>query len=159
MEDAEKLVLIGSMMVGGEVGSTAGGLKILRLLLILRLLQLALSRVSLPRSARLPTRFGDDILGERQIETLLAILVGYLVTILVAWFLFLLHGHDALDALFDVVSAVCTVGLSTGVTAPDLEPLLKMVLTVIMLMGRLETVAFVVLFFPGTWIGRRRPAR
>jgi trk system potassium uptake protein TrkH len=153
---AARLALIFSMLVGGQIGSTAGGIKILRLLLLLRLLQVALSRVSVAASARLPLRFAGRPLQMRHLEAAAAILTGYLVAIAVSWFLFLLYGYDALDSLFDIASAIGTVGLSTGVVSPHLEPGLRAVLCVDMLMGRLETIALVVLIFPGTWIGRRR---
>ncbi len=74
---------------------------------------------------------------------------------LVSWIPFLALGYDALDALFEVVSATGTVGLSTGVTSRDLAPQLKLVLGADMLLGRLEFIALLILFYPPTWIGRR----
>jgi trk system potassium uptake protein TrkH len=68
-------------------------------------------------------------------------------------------GHAPLDALFEVVSAVGTVGLSAGITAPELAPGLKLLLCVDMLMGRLEIVAVLVLLYPPTWIARHAEAR
>ena len=58
-------------------------------------------------------------------------------------------------ALFEVVSATGTVGLSTGITAPDLHPVLKGVLCLDMLLGRLEIIALLVLLYPRTWFGHR----
>jgi len=48
------------------------------------------------------------------------------------------------------------VGLSTGVVSAELEPSLKGLLSLAMLVGRLELVAMLVLLAPGTWIGRRK---
>ena len=53
------------------------------------------------------------------------------------------------------VSATGTVGLSAGITSPALPALLKGVLCIDMLMGRLEIIAWLVLIYPGTWFGRR----
>jgi len=64
-------------------------------------------------------------------------------------------GYDPLDALFEVVSATGTVGLSTGITGPELPPLLKGVLCADMLMGRLEILAWLVILYPRTWFGNR----
>ena len=61
-----------------------------------------------------------------------------------------------LDSLFDVVSAVSLTGLSTGVTGHELPALLKTVLALDMLAGRVEIIGLVVLLYPGTWIGKRR---
>jgi trk system potassium uptake protein TrkH len=64
-------------------------------------------------------------------------------------------GYAPLDALFEVTSAVGTVGLSTGVTGPDLEWPLKVVLCVNMILGRLEALALLVVLYPGTWVSKR----
>ena len=72
-----------------------------------------------------------------------------------SWAAFLLGGYDPIDSLFEVVSAVGTVGLSTGITAPELPALLKGVLCADMLLGRLEIMAWLVMLYPRTWIGRR----
>jgi trk system potassium uptake protein TrkH len=47
------------------------------------------------------------------------------------------------------------VGLSSGITGPGLEPLLKGVLCADMLLGRLEFLALLVVLYPRTWMGRR----
>jgi trk system potassium uptake protein TrkH len=60
-----------------------------------------------------------------------------------------------LDALFEVVSATGTVGLSVGITNADLPAYLKAVLCADMLLGRLEMIAWLVMLIPGTWFGRR----
>jgi trk system potassium uptake protein len=79
----------------------------------------------------------------------------FAATVVSSWLVFLLYGYPALDALFEVVSAVATVGLSTGITAPELPGLLKGVLGADMLLGRLEFVALLVVLLPGTWLGRK----
>jgi trk system potassium uptake protein TrkH len=75
--------------------------------------------------------------------------------VLLSWFAFLAYGHAPMESLFEVVSATSTVGLSTGLSGPQLEPLLKVVLELDMLLGRMEVVAVLVLLYPGTWIGKR----
>ena len=58
----------------------------------------------------------------------------------------------------EVVSATATVGLSTGIARPALEPLLKLVLCFDMLAGRVEIFALLVVLYPGTWFGKRAEA-
>ena len=67
---------------------------------------------------------------------------------------FLLYGVDPLAALFEVVSALSTCGLSAGVAGPELHPLLKIVLCADMLMGQVEVMAFLIRIDPRTWWGR-----
>lgn len=152
---ASKLALILSMLVGGDVGSTAGGIKIFRLLLILQLARLLFARASTPPHAVLEARAQGRTLEPPEIHAAVGVVLLYAAAILVSWFCFLAAGHDPLDSLFDVVSALGTVGLSTGVTGPDLAAPLKFVLAVDMWMGRLEILAVAVLAYPRSWFGGR----
>jgi trk system potassium uptake protein TrkH len=154
LDPGSKLALIVSMLIGGGVGSTAGGIKILRLLILLRLLQLLVQRACLPRSAVVRPRVSGHTLEGREIEHSLLIILLFGVIVLLSWFPFVALGYPPLDALFDVVSAVATVGLSTGVTGPELPSLLKGLLCIDMLIGRLEGVALLLVLYPRTWIGR-----
>jgi trk system potassium uptake protein TrkH len=61
-----------------------------------------------------------------------------------------------LDSLFEVASALGTVGLSTGLCSPDLAASLKALLCIDMLLGRVEVLALLVAVWPRTWLGRRR---
>lgn len=150
-----KLTLILSMLLGGGAGSTAGGIKILRLLILVQLLYVFLQRPSMPKQAIAEASLGRHRLEADEIQTSLSIVFLFLMAIAVSWLVFVGMGHDPLDSLFEVASAIGTVGLSTGVAAPDLHPILKGVLCADMLLGRLEIIAWLVLFYPRTWIGRR----
>lgn len=155
LPDAAQLTLIVSMGIGGDMGSTAGGVKILRLLILLRLLHLLLARLAVPRHAVLELQVGGRRIDPREIEAAVGIVVAFGVAALLSWLPFLLAGVEPLAALFDVVSALATCGLSAGVIGPDLSPFLKLVLCLDMLLGRLEIVALLILVYPRTWLGRR----
>ncbi|HEY5602262.1 MAG TPA: potassium transporter TrkG [Gammaproteobacteria bacterium] len=155
LSDPAKAVLMGSMFVGGGVGSTAGGVKLLRLLILLRLIQLLLQRSAMPNHAVSESRLGGKILDADEIQRALLVILLFIGTILVSWFVFLARGYPALDSLFEVISATGTVGLSTGITHSDLDPVLKVVLCADMLLGRLEIVALLVVLYPPTWFGKR----
>jgi len=156
LDDASQLVLIGVMAAGGGVGSTAGGIKLLRVLLLIRIAQLILRRTAMPGRAIAFVRLrGRDVSGE-DVSGALFVVVLFVVTVVLSWLPFLAAGHAPLASLFDVVSAVSTTGLSAGVAAPDLQPWLKGVLCVDMLLGRVEFVALLVTLYPPTWFGRRR---
>jgi trk system potassium uptake protein TrkH len=150
-----KLTLIFSMLLGGGAGSTAGGIKILRLLILVQLLYIFLQRPSMPKQAVAEASLGRRRLETDEIQNALSIVLVFLTFIAISWLVFVGTGHNPLDSLFEVASAIGTVGLSTGVAAPDLHPILKGVLCADMLLGRLEIIAWLVLFYPRTWIGRR----
>jgi trk system potassium uptake protein TrkH len=139
------------MLSGGGVGSTSGGIKLLRLLVLLRVVQLAVLRAQLPRHAVVQPSLGGRVLESAQVEHALVLTLLYLGLVVLSWLPFLVAGHDPLNALFDVVSAAATVGLSAGVAAPDLAPGLTLVLTLDMLAGRVEVLALLVLLYPGSW--------
>jgi trk system potassium uptake protein TrkH len=104
------------------------------------------------------TRLGGRRLEEEDMTQVLLIIVLFGAVVVLSWLAFLAHGYPALDALFEVVSATGTVGLSTGITSSGLPAFLKLVLCLDMLAGRLEIVALLVTLYPVTWTGRKREA-
>ncbi len=155
LDPASKLVLIFSMIVGGGAGSTAGGVKVLRLLIAASALRLIVVRTGLSRHAVIePWLAGRRLQGE-EIQEALMLIVLFAVLVMASWVPFVVSGQRPLDALFEVVSATATAGLSTGITSAALPAHLKGVLCADMLLGRLEIIAWLVLLFPRTWLGRR----
>jgi len=155
MDPMTKAILIMAMWVGGSAGSTAGGAKLFRLLILARLVQLVVRRSALPEHAVTDVRLGGHAIDEREIVQAMFVIALFWSVILLSWLVFLACGHAPLDALFDVVSATATVGLSSGVTGPALPVTLKLLLCVDMLAGRLEIVALLIVLYPPTWFGKR----
>jgi trk system potassium uptake protein TrkH len=155
LDAGSKLVLIFSMLVGGGVGSTAGGFKVLRLLIAASVFRLIILRTCLPRHAVLEPRLAGRRLQNEEVQASLLLIVLFVMVVALSWLLFVAGGYNPLDSLFDVVSATATVGLSAGVTSTALPGYLKGVLCVDMLMGRLEIIAWLVMLYPGTWFGKR----
>lgn len=155
MSPATKLVIIISMIIGGGTASSSGGIKILRLLIFIRLLQLIFQRTAMPSHAISKQTLGGRPLESDELQRALLLIILFMVVVLISWLMFLFYGYDPLDALFEVVSATATTGLSTGITQHNLPLVLKAVLSVDMLLGRLEIFAFLVLLYPGNWFGKR----
>ena len=152
---AAKLVLIMSMAVGGGIGSTAGGFKILRLLMIISLLRVLLRRACVAMHAVVEPRIAGRRMEETEIQEALLLVLLFVAVIIFSWLPFLFMGYHPLDSLFEVVSATGTVGLSAGVVAAEMPFFLKAILCMDMLLGRLEIFAWLVMVYPRTWIGRR----
>lgn len=155
LDPVSKIIMVLAMAVGGDVGSTAGGVKLLRLLILVRILQLAVLRTAMPSHAVAEPRLGDQRLRDAEIERALLVIILFVMVALLSWLPFLALGYDPVDALFEIVSAMATTGLSAGIAGAALEPALKGVLCADMLLGRLEIIAVLVLLLPGTWIGKR----
>ena len=145
-----------SMFVGGGLGSTAGGIKLLRLMILLRVFQLYLQRLSASPNAHIQERFMGSPLSSGDIQGAIAVFSAYVITLLISWFIFLQYGYPPMQALFEVSSALGTAGLSAGITGSELEPVLKVVLIINMLIGRVEAIAVIVLLMPANWFGKRR---
>jgi trk/ktr system potassium uptake protein len=152
---AAKWVMIASMLAGGSLGSTAGGVKLFRVLVAARLLQWSVRRARLSAHAIWEPRLGDERLGDDEIRRVVVVILCFVAVVGISWLPFLVRGYEPMDALFEVVSATATVGLSTGITRPALEDGLKAILCADMLLGRVEIVALLVALSPGTWRGRR----
>lgn len=158
LDAASKCVLIISMAIGGDMGSTAGGFKLFRLLILLDMVGRLFARTALPPHALTKTTVSGERIPDEESLTAASVVFLYVATILVSWLAFLAYALDPLDSLFDVVSALGTVGLSTGIVAAELPSALKAVLCADMIMGRVEIVAFLVLFYHRTWTPRRAGA-
>jgi trk system potassium uptake protein TrkH len=92
---------------------------------------------------------------ETEIQESLLIVMLFIAIILFSWLPFLYMGYNPMDSLFEVVSATATVGLSAGVVSSEMPNLLKGILCIDMLLGRLKILAWLVMVYPRTWIGRR----
>jgi trk system potassium uptake protein TrkH len=152
LSPAVLLVLILAMAVGGQAGSTAGGLKIFRVMILLKLLQVHFLRATIGRHAVLTPTVGGNRLEDADFRSAAGTVALFIIAVMTGWMAFLFYGHDPMAALFDVVSAAFTVGLGAGTIGPDLEAPLKLVLCALMLLGRLEIVAFLILLYPRSWV-------
>ncbi len=155
MDAASKLVMIVSMLIGGSVGSSAGGFKLLRLLILFRAIQLMLRRAATTPHAVSEFYLGDQKLAADDVNRALLLILLYVVIVILSWIPFVVAGYNPLNALFEVISACGTVGLSTGIVRPELESVLKGVLCFDMLAGRMEIIALLVVLYPRNWFGRK----
>ncbi|HXV64328.1 MAG TPA: TrkH family potassium uptake protein [Vicinamibacteria bacterium] len=144
----QRLVAIVLMFIGGSSGSTAGGVKLIRALVLARVAQWYLHRALLPAEAQLPVRQGGRILRDDEIRSVVGLTMVFLWLIALSTFLLTLTGCEPIDALFESTSALGTVGLSTGLTSSDLESWAKLLLAMDMWAGRLEILPLLVLLYP-----------
>jgi trk system potassium uptake protein TrkH len=159
LDAGSQTVLILAMAMGGSVGSTAGGFKLLRVLILFGLLYRFLKSMSVPPDAVIDQRLGARRIEATEVQDALMIILMFIMVVFFSWVPFLVYGYAPLDALFEVVSATGTVGLSSGITQASTPTLLKLILCADMLLGRLEFVAWMVCFYHRTWFGRKRGKR
>jgi len=146
------------MFIGGSVGSTAGGIKLLRLILLLKLCGWLLVRASLPPEARTPLKYRGAVVADAELKYVFGFVGLYLAAAVGSSIALTLAGFPSRDALFESLSALGTVGLSAGVTSSHLASWAKLLLCFDMLAGRLEILPLLLLVFPYSWRARRRRA-
>lgn len=139
LSEGGKLLTIILMFVGGGSGSTAGGVKMVTVFVLLLYLRSTLLRTT-----------GTNIFG-RRIETntitkAAALLSTYLFFILAATLTICsIQDFPIGDTLFEVVSAICTVGMSTGLTG-SLNGVSQIIIAFLMYIGRLGSLSFALSF-------------
>jgi len=152
--------VIGLMELGGSAGSTAGGLKLFRLALLFKLAHRLVVRALLPEEARVPIKLQGVAVPDRELEWVAGFFALYAGWLGISTLLLGLAGFPLESALFESASALGTVGLSMGVTSPELVGWAKLVLIADMWAGRLEILPVLVALYPGAWLanvkGRRR---
>jgi potassium uptake TrkH family protein len=122
------------MFVGGGSASTAGGIKVTTLAVML------LAIVAEARGDRDVEAFGRRIPREALQVAIAVSLVSATIVLVTSLLLLAITGETLDVVLFEVISAFATVGLSTGLTSsPDLPDAAKYVLTVLMFIGRTGT--------------------
>jgi trk system potassium uptake protein TrkH len=152
--ETAKIILSIAMVIGGAAGSTAGGIKLVRGILIYRGTRWSFKKASLPKHAVASFKLGEKQISEEETNRILA--EANLITILWLIFLFLgtivlLHVVDTSqyrlgDVFFEVASAQGNAGLSTGITSLSMNPIGKIMLTLNMWIGRLEIFPVLMLF-------------
>jgi len=142
-----KLLVAVGMFVGGAAGSTAGGIKVMRMLVLIKGVQWRFRKITAPRGAIVPFRLGptpveDADVGQR-LEDASLIMFLWLVFLGVG-ILVLLHFTPSeftlSDVIFEVASAQGNVGLSVGITSPTMPLVSKLALCFNMWIGRLEII-------------------
>lgn len=148
-----------AMALGGMASSTAGGVKALRVGLILRAIRNDVRGDLLPEGALVDDsyyQFGRHRLTHDVARSAMVVSLLFVGLFLAGAGVGLAYGVPFQQALFESVSAGASVGLSAGVTSPTMPVLLKLTYIVEMLLGRLEFIAvFVLVGFAYSWIRGR----
>ncbi len=142
-------ILIIAMGLGGGLCSTTGGVKMLRVSIIAKALSQDINRMLLPGSTILVKKIHhikDLVLNERMIRVSLIITFCYILMYIVGALAGAGLGYPLELAFFESTSAAANVGLSVGITSPEMPGLLKLIYIIQMWTGRLEFIAVFILF-------------
>ena len=150
-----KFILIFFTIVGASAGSTAGGIKISRILIMIKTLKRELDHLTHPRSVRKVNLNGQAV-SEETVKSVEAFLIAYVVTVIVSFLLLSVNGFDFTTTITSVLTTLGNVGPGLAGVGPAqnfaaYSQFSKLVLVFDMLAGRLEIFPLFVLMYTGTW--------
>lgn len=140
--------IVAAMALGGMAGSTAGGIKAVRVAIAALGIRRDIARVARPPAALSVTSYHlgtDRILTDEQIRSAVTVLLLYLITYIGGGLVGILYGYDFTAAFFESTSAAANVGLSVGIVSPTMPAPLELTYIAQMWLGRLEFLAAIVL--------------
>ena len=141
--------------IGGCAGSTSGGMKIVRFLLLIRMMPLQFKRI-LHQNAIIQVKLNkQNVSGERLAHTL-AFFIIFLCTYIAGVFLLMICGLNFTTAFGTSISCLANTGIGLDQTGPagnfaDLTAAAKWLCSFLMLLGRLEVYSLLILFSPAFW--------
>jgi len=144
------------MFIGGCAGSTACGIKIFRLQMLLIFLKNQIKKLISPNSV-IVVKYNKQKISDNFIKSVITFIFSFLFIFLILAVLLSLSGLDFLTAVSGAASAISNVGPGLGeIIGPngnykEIPDISKWILSFGMLLGRLELFAVLVLFFPSFW--------
>lgn len=142
------LILILFMLIGGGTGSTAGGIKQLRIYIISKAIVWEIKKSFMPRHVLNEPAIwqGENrsLLTDRQVRQSAVFIGLYLFLFLIGSGSMMLYDYSMHESFFEFASTLGTVGLSVGVTSPDMPTPLFWIQSAGMLFGRLEIFTVIV---------------
>ena len=146
------------MFIGGCAGSTACGIKIFRLQMLVIFFKNKIKKIISPNSIMI-MKYNNQKITDSFINSIIVFVFSFLFIYLIIAMLLSITGLDFLTSLSGAASAISNVGPGLGdmigpngnyKNIPDIS---KWILSVGMILGRLELFAVLVLFFPSFWRG------
>ncbi len=144
------------MFIGGCAGSTACGIKIFRLQMLLIFLKNQIKKILSPNSVII-SKYNNQKISDNFINSVIIFIFSFLFIFLLIAMLLSISGLDFITSISGAASSISNVGPGLGeIIGPNgnyknIPDLSKWILSAGMLLGRLELFAVLVLFFPSFW--------
>lgn len=149
------LLLVYAMIAGGCTGSTSGGVKNMRVMIVAKCIRNSFRQMLHPQAV-VPIRVDGAVVDISTLKSVCTFVLFYLFCVFVGMLLLMIMGVGLLESLGTVVSAIGNVGPGLGSFGPAyswaaLPDGGKWVLSFLMLIGRLELFCVLLLFYKGFW--------
>jgi trk system potassium uptake protein TrkH len=131
-----KIIFIALMFIGGCSFSTAGGIKVKRIIILFRSIPILVKRELTKKGEKIVYE-GNEIEDSELMKHFLNIILSVFL-IFISAFIFTFYGFSFEDSVFETLSAFSTAGVSIGITSLSLSLELKWLLIILMIVGRVE---------------------
>ena len=143
------------LFIGGCAGSTGGGIKFIRHLFLFKNSSLELKRLIHPRAV-IPVRLNGKSVSQEIISNVQAFFIFYILIFVLGSILLSIFGLDFISSAGAVATCLGNVGPGIGTVGPvnnfaHLPDLAKVILSLFMLIGRLELFTVLIIFTPYFW--------
>ena len=150
-----EFIILALFFAGGCAGSTAGGIKMIRWIIMLKNNLREINVIVHPK-AIMPIRVGNIVIDPAVQRSILSFFVFYILMILLGAMLLTLTGEDVVSSLTASLSCIGNIGPAFGVYGPSenyaiMNDLGKWVMVFQMMIGRLELFTILVIFSPSFW--------
>jgi len=150
-----KIILFILMLIGGCAGSTAGGIKVIRILVLLKAIKAEIIRVLHPR-AIIPVKVNDKPVSKDIVTGIAIFLALYMVIFLLGTLVISLDGVDFESAVSTMAASLNNIGPAFGFAGPawtfsQFSPAIILLFSVFNLLGRLEFFTLFILINPRLW--------
>lgn len=150
-----KMVLLILMLIGGCSSSTSGGVKVVRILILLKLIKRGL-QVQLHPNAIISIKLNDRRLSIDTINLILSMVFLHIALVFVSTLLICLNGYDLISSFTACLACIGSIGPGFDLVGPTSnfsmfsKPIL-LLLSMLMIAGRLELYTFFMIFVPHFW--------
>lgn len=150
-----KTVLLILMLIGASAGSTGGALKVVRILVLFKYAYRCIVHAFNPRAV-MHIKMDKTVLSEDVVSSIIGMSTVYIGITIFAFIVMSATGLDVVSSLSSVLASIGNVGPGLNLVGPVanyafIHPLGKFVLTLCMLIGRLEVFTILLLFVPSFW--------
>lgn len=147
------ILLLFSSFIGGCSGSVGGGLKVIRILLLIMHSSIELKKLVHP-NAIYTIKLGHRIFSRNMIENIFGFFTAYIFIFIISFFILIGTGIDEFSAFTSIITTLNNLGQGIGLISENfihINSLSKWILIITMIFGRLEIFTLLILFTPTFW--------
>lgn len=150
-----KMLIVFLMLVGAMAGSTGGGIKTIRIVIIMKAIKREINKILHPKRIQ-SVKIDGKVVEEETISGVFLFIAAYAVIALIAMFIISFDGFDLITTTTSVITTLSNIGPGLELVGPTgnfsaFSDLSKTVLSFCMLAGRLEIYPMLILFSASVW--------